>query len=290
MTGPDRARFLNGLVTCAVGELADGHGTFGFLTSLKGRVLADLVVLATAETFLIDVPAGEAGNVSDHILKYRIADRAELEPVDTAVLRVAGPAAAERLAGWVGELPVEAWDHREVEIAGSDARLVRRGNAPLEAFDLRLAPGDEAAVRQALASAGAAEAEPEEWERLRVAAGIPRFGVDFGTGNFPQETGLGESGVAYDKGCYLGQEVVARIHYRGGVNKRLCGLTLSGGAVPAAGTEVHFDGRAAGTTGSAVATENGARALAILHTRVETGAAVEVAGVGEATVVELPFP
>ena len=281
------------MVTCAVQGLAAGEGAYGFLTGVKGRVLADLVVLVADDRLLLDLPAGSVGEVSDHILKYRIADRVELEAVETAVLRVAGPDAGRGLASLVGRLegglPAAPWGHRGVEIAGVRARLVRRGNVPVDAYDLRLAPADLPAVRDALAAAGAAAADAAAWEALRVAAGIPRFGLDFGRDHFPQETGLGEAGVAYDKGCYLGQEVVARIHYRGGVNRRLCGLELDGETVPVAGSEVLHDGRSAGKTGSALRVEAGVRALAILHQRVEAGAGVEVEGTGRARVVALPF-
>jgi folate-binding protein YgfZ len=121
---------------------------------------------------------------------------------------------------------------------------------------------------------------------------VPRFGPDFGPDHLPQETGLEARAVSYEKGCYLGQEIVARIHYRGGVNKALRGLDLGAAPPPAAGAGVLHDGRPAGRLGTAVASPVLGRtvALAILHQRAgEAGTVVEVVGGGPATVRDLPF-
>jgi folate-binding protein YgfZ len=127
-------------------------------------------------------------------------------------------------------------------------------------------------------------------ETRRVEAGVPRYGRDFGADHFPQETGLEEQAVSYTKGCYLGQEVIARIHYRGQANRVMRGLRLPGGPL-ADGTEVAFEDRPLGTLSSAVDSPalGGAVALAVLHRRgAEPGTRVRVPG-GEAEVVSLPF-
>lgn len=314
MTGEDRGRFLNGLVTCSVQELAPGTGTYGFLTSNKGRVLADLVVLAAEDRFWVELPSAVAAEAREHILKYRIADRVEMEPrVDCGVLTVAGPGAEAVLAMAIDPAagngaPTLAWEHRAVSLGGIEARLARRGLAAVPAWDLWLPEGGEGAaqaVREALVAAGAADLETagtDAWEAVRVEGGVPRHGVDFGADHLPQETGLEELAVNYDKGCYLGQEVVARIHYRGGVNKGLVGLELdgseSGGSqsdavdLPSPGAEVSFEGRAAGRLGSVVRSPARGRslALAILHQRAaEPGTKLGIEGTGSASVVELPF-
>ena len=298
MSGADRARFLNGLVTCAVTDLAPGSGVYGFVTSPKGKVLADLVVLASEEAFLLELPAGRGEAMRDHLLKYRIADRVELEPAagdagPTVGWTVAGPRAAAVLSALTGGAPpAAAWQHRRAAIAGAEVRLVRDGLAPAEAWDLWLAAEAAPAVDAALTAAGAEPVAVAAWEARRVELGLPRFGLDFGDDNLPQETGLDERAVSYDKGCYLGQEVVARIHYRGGVNKGLRGLDLGAAPPPPPGADVLHDGRSAGRLGSAVVSPALGRtvALAVLHQRAgEAGTEVEVAGVGPAVVRELPF-
>ncbi len=298
MPGEDRGRFLNALVTCPVQGLEAGTGTYGFITSAKGKVLADMVVLAAGDRFFLELPESAAEAAREHVLKYRIADRVELEPLSNHVIRtVAGPAAGATLAGLVtkGEVPGADWQHRRTELAGVPVRLAKRGLAPVPAWDLWLPADGEEAVRAALAEAGASATGDEAWERLRVTAGVPRFGVDFGPDNLPQETGLEAAAVSYEKGCYLGQEVVARIHYRGGVNKGLVGLRLEAGDV-APGAVISYEGRSAGRLGTVATGEGGAAgdaspvALAILHRRAsEPGTLVEVEGGGEATVVSLPI-
>jgi tRNA-modifying protein YgfZ len=292
--GADRVRFLNGLVTCEVKALAEGEGTYGFVTSVQGRVLADVVVLAVADELWLEVPAGEEEAVASHLAKYLIADRVEIASFDAEVVTLAGPGAATLLKSSLGRgsLPSGPWSHRPAALAGASGRVVRRGIAPVETFDLWLQPGGGPAVRAHLQAAGAAAAGGEAWEVLRVERGIPAFGRDFGPDNFPQETGLGELAVSYDKGCYLGQEIVARIHYRGGVNKSLRGLRFAGvDAPPPTGTPLLADGRPAGTVGTvAVSPVHGPIALAILHQRANVpGTVLQVEGGGEAEVVEPPF-
>jgi folate-binding protein YgfZ len=270
----------------------------GFVTSLKGRVLADLVVLAGEDRFWIELPVGRGEAVREHVLKYRIADRVEVEAFSGTVLTLAGPqaAAALRVVGAGVEEGEVGWSHAEVEIGGVSVRRVRRGIGPGPAFDLWVegesTDDDVATLRRVLGEAGAAGVDLEAWETLRVERGVPRFGAEFSEENFPQETGLPAATVNYDKGCYLGQEVVARIHYRGGVNKGLLGLDLGTAEPPFHGTPVLHDGREAGRIGSAVASPALGRTvgLAILHQRAgEPGTEVQVEGTGAATVVELPF-
>jgi folate-binding protein YgfZ len=131
----------------------------------------------------------------------------------------------------------------------------------------------------------------EALEVVRTEAGLPRFGQDFGPQNFPQETAATEA-VSFTKGCYLGQEVVARIHYRGGVQKTLCGLVFDGPAVPEPGTALLFEGREAGIVGTAVHSLALARpiGLAILHRRAAApGSRLELGGGGSAAVRALPL-
>ena len=294
LAGADRVRFLQGLVTCDVKALAAGEGAYGFVTSTQGRVLADLVVLALADELWLEVPAGHDEAVASHLQKYLIADRVEVAALAAAPLTVAGPQAAELLAKLVGRggIPTEPWSHREVTVAGLPGRLVRRGVAPAETFDLWLAPGAAPAVRAHLAAEGAVPADRAAWDLLRVERGIPAFGADFGPDNFPQETGLGDQAVSYSKGCYLGQEIVARIHYRGGVNKSLRGVrfpTLE--TPPPTGTPLLAEGRPAGIVATAaVSPDHGPIALAILHKRAyDPGTRLDLESGAPAEVTELPF-
>jgi folate-binding protein YgfZ len=295
VTGEDRARFLQGLVTCDVAALEPGRGAYGFFTTIKGRILADAAVLATADALLLELPPGAGTAVREHLSKYRIADRVEFEAADDlAPLAVAGPAAAEVLGVTP---PEEPWASTEVEVGGVPVRVVRQGHLGVEGFTL-WAPADRAGeLAAALLERERDRLSPvghEAAEAVRIEAGVPRFGADFDADNFPQETGLGEEAVSYEKGCYLGQEVVARIHYRGGVNRGLRGLRLTPpeGAEPAPGAQLFHDGRPAGRLGSAVRSPaaGGWIGLSVLHQRAgEPGTVLEIEGGGEAEVAALPF-
>lgn len=291
MRGEDRLRFLNGLVTAEVKGLEPGHGVYGFVTEVKGHILADVAILALDDRLWLELPPERGAAIAEHLGKYIIVDRVALERLEGRWrLALAGPKAPELLAGLAGAGPEEIRAHRELEIAGRSVRAVRGADLGVPVFGLWLAAEDVEAVREALAGAGAVTVSGSAFDALRVAAGRPRFGRDFGPDNFPKETGLEEEAVSYTKGCYLGQEVVARIHYRGGVNKNLRGVRLAADVAEILGREVVHDGRPAGTVTSAAGTSGGdTLGLAILHKRVEPGAAVEIDGAGEAEVVELPF-
>ncbi|HEX3529798.1 MAG TPA: hypothetical protein VH988_22285 [Thermoanaerobaculia bacterium] len=285
MLGADRQRFLNAYVTCDVKPLAAGDGAYGFLTSAQGRILSDLVVLVHPDRLWLEVGPGLDEEIAGHLRKYVIVDRVEIRPLgDMLPLTLIGPRAAEILGSAVEAIPQGEWKHARVKVDGTEVTLQRTGRLGAPAFTLwvsaSIAPHLEAGL---LARDGVRRVGPEALEVLRVEAGIPRFGQDFGPDNFPQETG-DESAVSYTKGCYLGQEVVARIHYRGGVQKALRRLELDGPVQPGSG--LSFEGREVGAATSVARSLEGTTiGLGIIHKRAaEPGTRLEVAGGGTATV------
>lgn len=312
MGGADRGRFLGGLVTHDVKSLEPGGGAYGFVTSIKGRVLADVPTLALEDELWLLFPPGRGEAMARHLGKYKIVDRVELEAVESRSLALIGPGAKDVLTTLgVDDLPAEIWGHRPLTIAGVELRLVREPDLGVPAWKLWVVAGDTegdaagldaglATVREALLAEGSTvqEVPPGAVDVLRILAGRSRYGVDYGIDAaedaFPQETGLGDEAVSYTKGCYLGQEVVARIHYRGGVNRHLRGLVLGGAdlASPKGGI-ISVDGREAGRLGSVAMADGRSIGLAILHKRVEPGATVALESEGgtstTAEVVELPF-
>jgi len=306
MIGPDRHRFLNAYVTCEVKGLAAGQGTYGFFTSAQGRILADVVVLAHADRFWLELPPGRLEPIAEHLRKYLIADRVEMRPLaDVLPLTLAGPgaeavlAAAEIAPGF--ELPREPWAHARAEVSGVEIIVQRTERIGVPALTLWVPAAQVEPFRERLLArpgldkggrlVPAVPVGREVLEVVRTEAGLPRFGQDFGSQNFPQETGVAEA-VSFTKGCYLGQEVVARIHYRGGVQKTLCGLAFDAPSVPAPGTALLFDGREAGTVGTAVRSLALERpiGLAVLHRRAAApGSRLDLAGGGSAEVRALPL-
>ncbi len=291
LTGADRQRFANAYLTCEVKGLTPGGGAYGFLTSTQGRILSDAVVLAQEDRLWMEVGPGQEGPIADHLKKYILADRVEIRPlVDVQPVSLAGPRAAGILSP-EADLPGDAWAHARHTVLGTEVRLQRGGPAVPWDYTLWVLASDAPQLLANLEREGAHRAGFEVLEILRVEKGLPRFGLDYGPGNFPQETGL-EEAVSYTKGCYLGQEVVARIHYRGGVQKMLRGLIFDGERAPEPGTALLADGREAGTVGSVVRSPALERTvgLSILHRRAAApGTRLELAGGGTAEVRELPL-
>jgi folate-binding protein YgfZ len=291
--GADRHRFLNAYVTCEVKALAPGEGAYGFVTTHQGRILSDLVVLAHADRLWLLLPPGQEEAVGKHLRKYILADRVEIRPLeDMLPVSLIGPRAAETLSG--AELPPAGdWRHARSRVHGTEVTLQRSGRLGAEAYTLWVSASVASPlIEELLASSEVRPVGFEALEVLRAEAGLARFGRDFGAENFPQETGAEEAAVSYTKGCYLGQEVVARIHYRGGVQKSLRGLVFDGPAPPP-GAALLAEGREAGVLTTVVDSIALGRpiGLAILHRRgAETGTRLEVGdGGGMAEVRDLPF-
>ncbi len=293
--GADRARFLNGMVTAEVRALEPGSGAYAFVTSIKGRILAEVRVRAAEGRLRLELPAGCSEPIAEHLQRYVVADRVELsQRPDWRALTLLGRAAPEVVASLTGGEPPDArWAHWTARWRDRELLLERDERLGAPAITLR-SPAEAAAglARELLETVKRPDLSPVGWlaaEAVRVEAGLARFGPDFGPERFPQEVGADEA-LDFEKGCYLGQEVVARIHYRGGVNHRLVGLLLEGDAMPAAGSPVRHEGQEVGAAGTAVRSPRQGRAiaLAVLHRRVTAGVRVQVDG-GTAEAVELPF-
>jgi folate-binding protein YgfZ len=232
MIGEDRARFLNGLVTSDIPALEPGASGYGLLTTLKGRVMADFTALVHTDRIWLRLPPGLGRPVREHMEKYVITDRVEIRPLaDMVPLVLVGPSAGACLTSWMDtpdELPAVG-EHRTVSLQGTEVCLMGEPRLGGAGFSLWASASIVRPFLDELLQ-GAGAPRPvglEAMESLRVAAGLPRFGVDFTPELFPQEAGLDEA-VSYEKGCYLGQEIVARIHYRGGVHRGLQSLRPAG--------------------------------------------------------------
>ncbi len=307
ISGEDRARFLHGLVTCDIKALEAGGGTYGFFVDAKGKILADLVASALEGRLLLELPAGKAPEIEAHLARFVVADRVEMGEVTGPRCLVAGPSAGEILSSlFPGAGLPERWGHRVVEFDGAAFLLRGELRAGVTAWIVR-AEATEALEKFVAAArrAGAAAATNEDLETVRIERGMPRAEVDFGSDHFPQETGLEDMAVSYTKGCYLGQEVIARIHYRGKVNHVLRGLTAVDGVSLASGRRLLGEqGEEAGRVTSAAFSPgigyggyggNGGRGgrwigLSILHRRfAEPGTQLALEPKGFVEVTELPF-
>jgi folate-binding protein YgfZ len=239
--GRDRASFLQGMLSNDVKALAPGQGCPAAFLDAHGKVMALLHVYALPDRILLELPSGLTQKTLLLLDKYLISEKASFEPMDEAwaVLSLQGPGAPALLAGLAGEaLDLAPHAHVEATLAGAGARIVQRSEfGAVPGYFVWTAPAHAEAIRIALAGAGATALDQDVAEGLRVEAGVPAYGQDVDESVILPETGL-EHFVSYTKGCYIGQEVVARVKYRGHVNRALTGLRLQGERVPAPGATV----------------------------------------------------
>lgn len=251
IAGPDRVKVLHNLTTNDVKRLAVGKGQETFVTSPQGKTLAYATLLACPERILLRTEAVGLPPLMAHLGKYGILDDVTIEDrgASTFELHLAGPRADDIVRGLGGELPpAEELAHVETNVAGVPVRAVRETPTGLPGVTLIGAAEHAAEVRAALRGApGVVELASEVFETLRIEAGTPLFGRDVTAENLPQEVGRDARAINFVKGCYLGQETVARIDALGHVNKQLVGLRFPGAEVcPPAGTVLEAGGRAVG--------------------------------------------
>ncbi|MFW6088346.1 MAG: YgfZ/GcvT domain-containing protein [Gemmatimonadota bacterium] len=286
---------LNGLVTADV-LATDRDAAFpSLILTPKGRVLADAVIVRLGGTTWLDIPTAAWAELERHFERYLPPRFAKLEPSELRVVRIRGPLSTERerTDPDLAALDGPTYSAR----AGSRwaVRAFRNGVAtrPPEGFDLYLPPEE-------LRGLGLPEVGEAAWEVFRIENGWPVYGRDVTTDNLPQETGLVAERVSFEKGCYTGQEVLARIHYRGKVNRRLLGVRVGGpyvGPPLHPGDELLAGDRVVGTvTSAAESPVHGWIGLAYLRREVEPGDEMIVRPEGRETdipvyarVVTLPF-
>jgi len=284
VSGGEAAEYLQGQVTNDVEALAPGEGLYAALLDRKGHMQADMRVLRTsADEFWLDTAAEALEAARRHLEMYKIGRDAALVDVtaERAILSLIGPRSVE--VARTAALPEYASE--VVRIEGVECLAV--GTA--DGIDLIAKAADADALREALIGAGAAEIGAEAAEVARIEAGVPRFGTEMGAETMPAEAGIVERAVSFTKGCYIGQEPVARLHYKGRPNRHLRGLELSAPAAP--GATLRLGEKEVGRIGSAcVSPARGPIALAIVRREAEPGAELAVGEDGvTARVTDLPF-
>jgi folate-binding protein YgfZ len=296
--GERRAEMLNGLVTNQVEGLR-GVGRHAMLLSPKGRVLTDLRIFPFADSMLLDLPRGGHANLLAAFQKYLPPIYATYEDASNSLslLGLYGPKAAEAASEVVEEVPDQHLGVAEVEIGSNVCLVVRNRRLAGDGVEL-FVPRDAAPeivdrLLPAVRARGGRAVGSRALEVVRVEWGVPTYGVDISESNLAQETGLEEEAISYDKGCYLGQEVVARVHFRGHLNRQLGGLRFADQVPPAGALLRDEGGKEIGAVTSAVESpEFGPIGLGYVRREIEMGASVywEVGGHrGTATAVALPF-
>ena len=289
--GADAAEFLQGQLTNDIEALEPETGCYSALLDRKGHMQADMRVLrlSTGDIW-IDTEAEAFGAVDRHLRMYSIGREVEIEDAsgEWTLLSVIGPAARE--TSGAGPLTGEH-AQREYSRDGVEILAVRTDLG----VDLIARAHQTGELKRLLASAEAVDVTEAAAEIIRVESGRPRFGREMTTATIPQEAGIDERAVSFTKGCYIGQETVARVKYRGHVNRALSGLVVEGDRVPETGARVVVDGTDVGRVTSAARSIALGRPIALGYVRrehFEPGTAVTVVDAGgeqPARVSALPF-
>ncbi|MGH2835539.1 MAG: YgfZ/GcvT domain-containing protein [Solirubrobacteraceae bacterium] len=286
LTGTDAKEFLHGQVTQDITGLTPGHGCYAAFLTQKGKMLGDLRVLDTDEELLLDTERVALQPLFNMIRRYSLGYDVALHKrtLEWGLLSLIGPLADALITRSGATLGPAEHDHAELSLGGATVRAVRTDVG----VDLLTAAEALPAVRAALLEAGAAEVAEEVAEVLRIERGRPRYGVDLDDSVIPQEAHLNQRAVSFTKGCYVGQETVARLFYKGKPNRELRGLS-SAEPLPV-GTELALEDRVVGTvTSSAISPRLGPLALALVRREAPVGAIVRAGELHETVVRELPF-
>jgi folate-binding protein YgfZ len=270
VAGADRATWLHNLCTNEIRKLASGTGCEAFLTTVQGKTLGHVFLFVGPETIVIDTVAGEADKILKHLDRYLVCEQVTLTDRSQAwsELLLAGadsarplaklsdiPLPTGRLAHGICQLAQRPVEVRQVDWAGPLGYLLSVNNDNL------------AVVRAALIEAGAVPCDDPAFEAARIENGVPLYGVDLDDKNLPQEIARDPLAISFVKGCYLGQETVARIDALGHVNKSLLGLRFKGPAVPERGLELLAAGQPAGSVTSAAYSPRYGTAVALGYVR-----------------------
>lgn len=299
LSGADRASFLHNLCTNEIRKLAAGAGCEAFLTDAHGHVLAFVYVFCTADSLVLETVAGEEPKLLAHLDRYLIREKVELHPrsADWAELLVAGPRAAPLLGeafgheGQAAAIPQGLLDHVSLRFGDAEASVRRVDITGPLAYLVSVPRPVVTELWERLCTAGAAPCGAAAVEMARIEAGTPHYGVDITDKNLPQEVARDARAISFVKGCYIGQETVARIDALGHVNRTLVGVRFAGKDVPPRGAELTSDdGRTVGHVTSAVLSPKLAAPLALAYIRrgANTPGSKLASPLGAAEVVPLP--
>ena len=285
LTGAEAKDFLHGQVTNDILGLEPGHGCYAAFLTHKGKMLGDLRILDFGDELFLDCERSALQPLFTLIHRFKLGREVELHKrtLQSGLLSLIGPRSRE-VAGAAALGPAEH-DNAAAEIDGVPVRLVET----YLGVDVLCSAEDTERVTAALSAAGAVAVPEPVLDIVRVEHGRPRYGVDLDDSVIPQEADLNERAVSFTKGCYVGQETVARLFYKGKPNRHLRGLRLSALATP--GAELTAGGRVVGRLGSVVISPvHGIIGLAIVRREAAPGDTVLVGNDGvSATLTPLPF-
>lgn len=301
--GEKAGEALTGLVTNDVLSIAPGHGQYGAALSAKGRVVADLRIFANHGSYLVDTSARAWPGFQSMVKKY-VNPRISRYRDDSHAVRDLGifGTAARRIVGAVAGVHPDtlatlgAYDHAPATVGGTSITIARSPDIGVEGYELFVPFEAFGRLWEAAVSEGATPAGLAAWDIARVEAGRPEWGVDIDDTTIPQEANFDDfDAISYTKGCYIGQEVVARVHFRGHVNRHLRGLRSASAEAPPSGAQLFDDsGNHVGDVRSAVSSPRlGGIAIGMVRREITPGMSLNAkwdGGERRVDVSLLPFP
>jgi len=290
--GPRAAEMVTGLVTNDVSALVPGQGCYAAALTAKGKIVADVRVFVEEDGILVDAPPRAATAWAAMVKKF-VNPRTAPHVDESATLRDVGVfgATARHVVSELTGVPAPAltamapYAHMSVEVDGVPARIAKVPDLEVEGFELIVPADSFTSLWTRAVAAGATPAGLEAWDIARVEAGRPEWGVDMDDNTIPQEANFDAlHAISYTKGCYVGQETVARVHFRGHVNKHLRGVRAASLEPIPSGATLHDEsGAQVGDVRSAVRSPRlGAIALAMIRREVEPGATLIARSAGDA--------
>jgi folate-binding protein YgfZ len=294
LTGGDRVRWLNGMVTNNIRDLADGRGVYSFLLNPQGKILGDLYAYNRGDSIMIDTDSDQLEKILATFDHFIIMDDVEVKNAgdEFTALGIAGPKSGAVLtAAGFDMAEMQPLQVLPVTWQGAACSAVRGEDVTDPSYEIWIGPGDVRKLWDALIAAGAMPVGSEAMEMQRIVSGIPRFGVDIRERELPQETEQIRA-LNFNKGCYVGQEIVERIRSRGAVHRKFVGLLAEGAAQLTAGAKIVVAEKEAGeiTSSASLHLPGGEKTVALGYMRREAGVPGREVKIGttSATVVQLP--
>jgi aminomethyltransferase len=293
LTGSDRVRWLNGMVTNNVRDLAPNHGVYAFVLNPQGHILGDVHVFNRGDFILVTTGQAQTTKLVATFEHYIIMDDVEVTDIskELSALVLMGSMSKEvlRQAG-IDASELRALEIRDLSWRGDSIVLVRGDEAISTGFEIWGAPAILTPLREELVRAGATPVSRESIEAYRIAQGIPRYGLDIRERDLPQETSQSQA-LNFSKGCYIGQEIVERIRSRGNVHRQFTGFDVEG-SLPASGTKIQAEGKDVGeiTSTAALPLIGRERRVALGYIRRELAVPGKVLQAGDTTLVVAALP
>jgi folate-binding protein YgfZ len=294
LTGGDRVRWLNGMVTNNLRDLAAGQGVYAFLLNPQGHILGDLFAYNRGESITVDTDCGQLEKILATFDHYIIMDDVEVGNLSDQLtaLGIGGPEARAVLAAAGFEIAeMRPLQVDQVKWRGLDCSMVRGENESQPSYEIWIAPENVRQLWDALVAASAVPVGTEALELQRIVSGIPRYGVDIRERDLPQETEQARA-LNFNKGCYVGQEIVERIRSRGTVHRKFTGFVAEGAVEIAVGTKIVAGEKEVGevTSAASVHLESADATVALGYIRREVGVPGRevMIGTSRATVAQLP--